>query len=109
MPPIRSRSSAPTAGRPPLDRAVALAEVDRVPVRVREHLHLDVPRILQVALDVDVGVREVRLALAARGFERTLRVLRPAYDPETLPAAACGRLDRDRPTKLVGHAHDLLG
>ena len=49
----------------PLDRAVALAEVDDVAVRVGEHLHLDVARILEVALDVDVRVGEVRLPLAA--------------------------------------------
>ena len=36
-----------------LDRAVALAEVDDVAVPVGEHLHLDVARILEVALDVD--------------------------------------------------------
>src|SRR5581483_5699757 len=55
---------------PPLDRAVALAEMDDVAVRVREHLHLDVPRILEVALDVDRGVGEVRLPLARRRLER---------------------------------------
>ena len=38
---------------PALDRAVALAEVDDVAVRVGEDLHLDVTRILEVALDVD--------------------------------------------------------
>ena len=44
-----------------LDRAVALAEVDDVAVRVGEHLHLDVARVLEVALDVDGRVGEVRL------------------------------------------------
>src|SRR5204862_7517640 len=44
----------------PLDRAVALAEVDHIAMRVREDLNLDVPRILEVTLDVDGGDREVR-------------------------------------------------
>ena len=53
-----------------LDRAVALAEVDHVAVRVGEHLHLDVPRVLEVPLDVDGRVGEVRLPLPLRGLER---------------------------------------
>ena len=50
----------------PLDRAVPLAEVNHVSVGVREDLHLDVTWILEVPLDVDGGIREVRLALALR-------------------------------------------
>ena len=60
----------------PLDRAVALAEVDDVAVGVREHLHLDVARVLEVALDVHRRVGEVRAALALRGLEGLLRLLR---------------------------------
>ena len=54
----------------PLDRAVALAEVDDVAVRVGEDLHLDVARILEVLLDVDVGVGEEALALVGGLLER---------------------------------------
>ena len=56
----------------PLDRAVALAEVDDVPVRVREDLHLDMARVVEVALDVHGTVGEVRLTLAAGRLERAL-------------------------------------
>ena len=56
-----------------LDRAVALAEVDHVPVRVREHLHLDVAWVDEQPLDVDGVVAEVRAALAPGGLERALR------------------------------------
>ena len=38
---------------PALDRAVALAEVEDRAMLVREHLHLDVARVLDAALDVD--------------------------------------------------------
>ena len=61
----------------PLDRAVALAEVDDVAVVVGEDLHLDVPRIVEVALDVHGRVREVRLALPASRLERPLDLVRP--------------------------------
>ena len=55
---------------PPLDRAVALAEKEHRPVRIGENLRLDVPRILEVALDVHRVVREVLQALPLRGLER---------------------------------------
>ena len=41
-----------------LDRALALPEVDHVAVGVGEHLDLDVPRLLHVALQEDGGVAE---------------------------------------------------
>ena len=57
-PPIRARSASSTAGEgvssmvpmASLDRAVALAEVNHVPVRVGQHLNLDVARVLDVAI-----------------------------------------------------------
>ena len=44
----------------PLNRAVALAEVDDGAVSVGEHLHLDVPGVLEEPLDVDRVVRRNR-------------------------------------------------
>ena len=61
----------------PLNRALALAEVNDVSVRVREHLDLDVPRILEVLLDVHRRIGEVRLPLALRGLEGRGRLLGP--------------------------------
>ena len=91
-----------------LDRAVALAEVDDVAVRVREHLHLDVAGILEVALDVDGRVGEVGLALALRAVsKRALDVVVLANDAEALAAAARRRLDRERPAELVAEPDDF--
>ena len=53
-----------------LDRALALAEVHDVAVRVGQHLDLDVARLLDVALDVDGGVAERGARLRARGAQR---------------------------------------
>ncbi len=92
-----------------LDRAVALAEVDDVAMRVGKHLHLDVPRILEVALDVDRRVREVRLALAPGGFEGALRFLGGTDDLEALASSAGRGLDRERPAELVAQLHDVCG
>ena len=53
-----------------LDRALALAEVDDRAVMIAEHLELDVARVLDVLLDVDVADAEGRFRLALRGLER---------------------------------------
>jgi len=53
-----------------LERAVALPQVDRRAVAVGQDLISTLARILDVLLDVDGGVGEVRLALAPRGLER---------------------------------------
>ena len=71
-----------------LDRAVALAEVDHVAVRVREYLHLDVPRILEVALDVDAAVGEVLLALPL--CQSNARSASSAEATSFIPLAAAG-------------------
>ena len=92
----------------PLDRAVAFAEMDDVAVRVREDLHLDVPRIDDELLDVHVGIREVRLALPARGLERALRIVRTGDLLHPLAAAARGRLDQQRIPDRLTEREQLL-
>jgi hypothetical protein len=51
---------------PPLDRAIPLAEMDRVPLAVAEHLHLDVPRMREIFLDIDRVVAEAGRGLHPR-------------------------------------------
>src|SRR4051812_9453367 len=93
----------------PLNRAVALAEVDDVALRIRQHLDLDMARVLEVALDVHGGIGEVGLSLAPGGLEGPLGFGPIANDLEPLAAAPRGRLDRDRPAKLVAEPANLLG
>ena len=91
-----------------LDRAVALAEVDDVAVRVGEHLHLDVPRVLEVPLDVDRRVGEVRLPLAPGRRERRLRLVGRGDHLHPLAAAAGRRLHEQRVAELLPERDDLL-
>ena len=65
----------------PLRRAVAVAHVDAVAVRVAEDLQLDVARSGEVALHVALGAPEVGLRLALGRVERRLCVLAPARRP----------------------------
>ena len=65
----------------PLDRALPLAEVHHGAVMIAEHLHFDVPRVLQVLLDVDVRHAECRLGLTLRGLDRVAELLRRCGRP----------------------------
>src|SRR5262249_28677515 len=80
---------------------VALAEVDDVSVRVGEHLYLDMPRVDDELLDVDVGVSEVRLPLPASSLERLLRLPGLVYLLHPLAAATRRGLDQERIPELV--------
>ena len=61
----------------PLDRALALAEVDDGAVVIAEDLELDVARVLDVLLEVDVADAERRFGLALRGLQRLATAPRP--------------------------------
>ncbi len=93
----------------PLDRAIALAEVNHVSVRVGEYLNLDVAWILEIPLDVDRRVGEVRLAFATRRVERLRRLVGGAHDLHALAAAAGGGLDQQRVAELGPEQRDLVG
>ena len=92
-----------------LDRAVALAEMDHVPVSVGEDLHLDVARVFEVALHVHGRVGEVGLALPPSGLEGPLGLGRVVHDPEALAPATGRCLDRDRPPELLAEAQNVIG
>ena len=93
---------------PPLNRAVALAEMNDVAVGVGEHLHLDVPRIFQVPLHVDR--RSAKYASPSRRADSNAPcdLIRRRGHLETLATAARGRLDRDRVADLLGNPKHLL-
>ena len=70
----------------PLYGALALSQMDVRAVTIGQHLHFDVARALDVALDVDPAILEAALGLAARRLElarpgasaeRTMRMPRP--------------------------------
>ena len=81
---------------PPLDRAVALEEVDDVAARVAEDLELDVPRLLDVALEEQAIVAERLHRLAPRRLDLRLQFAGGADDLHPLPAAARARLHEQR-------------
>ena len=85
-----------------LHGAVALAQPDARPVRVGEHLDLDVPGVRQVPLEVDGAVGEEALALAAGALEGPGQLVRGQRHPEALAAAARRGLHRHGVADVVG-------
>src|SRR5262249_32070141 len=77
-----------------LQRALALAEREHVPVRVADHLHLDVPRARQEALDEHAVVAEAGRGLALRRAARLARRRRPPHSPPPPPPRAPPRPSR---------------
>ena len=95
---------------PPLDRAVALEEVDHVARRVARQLHLDVARIEDQLLEVELAVAEGGLRLGRGGGEGAGQLVRLAHHAHPLAAAALLRLEQDREADLVRHGEgDLRG
>ena len=83
-----------------LQRALALAEVHAAAVRVAQHLHLDVPRRADVALEVHRRVAERRLRGLRRRRQRRLERLVVLHDLHADAAAARRRLDDQRVAEL---------
>ncbi len=82
-----------------LDRALALAQVHDVAVMIAEDLVLDVPRRLEILLDVDIADAERRLGLALRRAEGMRQFLRLLHDAHAAAAAAGHRLDDHRDSR----------
>src|SRR5438105_10588613 len=87
----------------PLDRALALVQVDDAALRVAEDLDLDVARRLEIALDVDLGAAEGALRAPRGGRERAGELAGARHLRHADAAAAGGRLEDHRIADLAGH------
>jgi hypothetical protein len=92
----------------PLDRTVALAQVDALPVAVDSDLDLDVSVVLDPALEVERVVAERRLGLGAADLDGRLELPRRADHPHALAAAAGRRLDQHRVADSLGLLERVL-
>src|SRR3977135_2578280 len=93
---------------PSLHGAIPLAEMDHVLVPVREHLGLDVPRVLEVLLQIDRGVAESRSGLRPRDAYRTLERGFRVNDSHATPATPTRCLYDDRVTDFSSDLERLL-
>ncbi len=94
-----------------LDRALALAEVDAVAVRIREDLHLDVARLVQGLFHEHSPVAEGMLGFGLRALQRGRQVVPGANKTHASPATSRERLDHHRKLGIffVGRQHRHAG
>ena len=91
-----------------LQRAVALEQVDSVPVRIGEHLHLDVTRAGDIGLQQHTVVAETGRRLASARAQRRLEVGGRLDLAHALAAAAGNGLDQHRIADGVGLGLEAL-
>ena len=72
---------------------------------VGEHLHLDVPWVLQVAFDQHAVVAERRCGFLPCGIQSNGKLVGVGHDPHAATAAAGHRLDH----QWEADAHSLIG
>ena len=75
-----------------LHRTVALVEVDDVPLRIRENLHLDVTRSNDELFHIERAVSKGGFGLASATFERFVHVSLALYEAYSAAASAGGGL-----------------
>src|SRR4051794_33712481 len=92
----------------PLDRALALAEVNHRAVMVAENLEFDVPRVLDVFLDVDVSNTKRSLGFPLGCLERLGELAGVADDAHSTAAAARDGLDDDGESEILRNLESLL-
>src|ERR1051326_833031 len=84
-----------------LNRTLTLAEVNTLAKLIRHHLYLDMPRLFDVAFNVDAAVVEGGGSFSGRGLERLAEFLLRTNDAHAASAAACRCLDNDRVPDLA--------
>ena len=85
----------------PLQRAVALAEMDGAALAVAQHLDLDVARPFEVGFEIERIVAERRFGFGAGGSERGAEFAALAHDLHAASAAPGRRLDQQRKADLA--------
>jgi len=80
-----------------------------VTVGVAEDLDLDVPRLLDIALQEHGVIAERPLGLAPGGFDRGHETLGLVHDPHTLPATTSRGLREQRVADLLGQRQQHRG
>src|SRR5882757_3006404 len=87
---------------PPLQRAFPLEQRQEIAVAVADHLHLDVPWVVDVFLDQHAVIAERSLCLALCADDRRPELRRRTHHAHAAPAAARGSLYQHRKADLAG-------
>ncbi|MPN23113.1 hypothetical protein SDC9_170498 [bioreactor metagenome] len=79
-----------------LQGAFPRAEMQHRPMQIRKNLHLDVPCLGQIRLEIDAAVPKRQFRLPPDERKLAFQRRRVLYDANALAAAAFGRLDHQR-------------
>ena len=93
---------------PPLQAAFPLAQMDRVAVRVGQHLDLDMPGVGNKPLDQQCVITECGERLPAGGFHRRRQRVDLGHHPHALTAATGRWLEQHRKADLPDGGNDVL-
>src|SRR5579883_115673 len=93
----------------PLNRAVALAQMNRAALAVAQQLDLHMARLFEIALDIDGIVAEIRAGFALSQLQRFRQLLGAAGDLHPFSAAPGGGLDQNRVANLPRGLEGVVG
>ena len=92
---------------PPLHRAVALEQVRDVAVAIADHLHLDVTRLVDQSLQIDLAAGETALGHRGRALHHAEQFLGRTRWQHSDSAAPRSRLDQNWIADLLGGTQHL--
>src|SRR6267378_934367 len=92
-----------------LHRAIALSQMDDVAVTITHDLELDVPRAVQILLDVDLAVAERGKRFGARELEGAPEIVGVGRDAHSLAAATGRGLDDHGEANLARKLESFVG
>src|SRR5690242_15540552 len=93
----------------PLDRTFSFAKANAVSVLVRQYLDLDVPRPLDVSLNINRAVFERCQGLSLRSFKLGFKFRHLTNHTHTAPAAARRRFYDQGQAYVFLKTNDLVG
>src|SRR5262245_51716404 len=91
-----------------LDGALALAQMDDVTVMVSDDLELDVPRALEVVLDVHIAVAEGGFCFSLRGPQGMSQLASVADNAHAATSPTGDGLDDDRKPDVLDDFERML-
>ena len=78
-----------------LHRAITIAQINRIPELVCQHLNFNMARLFEVLFHVDHGIGKCRLRLGARHLHRIEQRRLGMHHAHAAPAATARRLNND--------------
>ena len=93
---------------PALHRAVALKQIDAVPMRIGKHLNLNVARALHIFFDQDRIVAKTVFRFALAGSQCSGEISSLLHHAHAFTATACAGLDQHRVAYAIGRCPQYL-